>query len=417
MSPTEPQASAAEEGRKGWSLQRQLIATFVLGSAALIVSGVVSATLVAYIGLANGTIGTQWLLLIAAAIAGVITTIFAIALWLSLHRWVIWPLKTLGGQTHLVAQGQLDREVKLDGPRELVRVAQDVEAMRTYLVAALTSALQSREVLRSQTQQLEEQAANLRRSNSELEQFAYVASHDLQEPLRKVASFCQMLQRRYGGQLDERADQYISFAVDGAKRMQRLINDLLAFSRVGRTTGEFVPVDLNAALAIATESLQNAVDEAEARIEVEPLPTVSGNPTLLAQVLQNLLGNAIKFRGEKPPHIAISVKKTKLENPEGQLSPDAAATDMWEFSCQDNGIGIEPQYADRIFVIFQRLHTTQEYAGTGIGLALCRKIIEHHGGRMWLDTTSSAGTTMKWSLPVLAEEPLSSISQNGPSRD
>ncbi|WHT17711.1 ATP-binding protein [Crossiella sp. CA-258035] len=313
----------------------------------------------------------------------------AVALWLALRRWVTAPLGRLGEETTRVAQGDLSRQVGSDGPQEIAALAADIEAMRVQMFTALMTAVRVQETLREQAEQLNESAEDLRRSNAELEQFAYVASHDLQEPLRKVASFCQLLQRRYGGQLDARADQYIEFAADGAKRMQQLINDMLAFSRVGRTTGEFTEVELDEVLTRALTSLSASREETGAVVEADPLPTVRGNATLLAQVLQNLVGNAIKFRGEAVPHIRITVERHAEE---------------WLFRCADNGIGIEPQYAEKIFVMFQRLHAKEDYTGTGIGLALCRKIIEHHGGRIWLDTEISQGTTVCWTLPVLAEE-------------
>ena len=232
---------------------------------------------------------------------------------------------------------------------------------------------------------LAEHAAELQRSNAELEQFAYVASHDLQEPLRKVTSFCQLLQRRYGGQLDERADQYIDFAVDGAKRMQVLINDLLAFSRAGRSAEELGPVACDAALAAATANLSTQIAEAGAVIEAGPLPVVRGQLTLMSVVFQNLLGNALKFTGEQPPRIVITAER------------DGA---FWSFSVTDNGIGIEPQYADRVFLIFQRLHERAAYPGTGIGLAMCRKIIEYFGGRIWLDTGVADGARFRFTVPA-----------------
>ena len=209
---------------------------------------------------------------------------------------------------------------------------------------------------------------DLERSNTELEQFAYVASHDLQEPLRKVARFTQMLQRRYEGQLDERADQYIGFAVDGAKRMQDLINDLLAFSRVGRLREDFTEVDLDAG--------RGARDREPSRRTARPSrsatsPTVRGEARLLEVVFANLISNGLKFRGEDPPMVRVSAS--------------SAVTDEWCFTVADNGIGIDPEYADRIFIIFQRLHPRSAYDGTGIGLAMCRKIIEYHGGRIWLE--------------------------------
>jgi light-regulated signal transduction histidine kinase (bacteriophytochrome) len=207
--------------------------------------------------------------------------------------------------------------------------------------------------------------------------------------LRKVASFCQLLERRYKGQLDDRGEQYIEFAVDGAKRMQQLINDLLAFSRVGRLTTGFTEVDLSAALAQALTQLDLVVSEAGAQVTSDPLPTVQGENTLLVQLFQNLIGNGVKFSGEGTPRIHIGVRRDG---------------DVWEFCCADNGIGIEPQYQDKIFVIFQRLHGRDVYGGTGIGLAMCKKIVEYHGGRMWLDTTVTEGATFRWTLPVNERE-------------
>jgi light-regulated signal transduction histidine kinase (bacteriophytochrome) len=249
--------------------------------------------------------------------------------------------------------------------------------------------LQELSAVQEANESLAEHAAELQRSNAELEQFAYVASHDLQEPLRKVTSFCQLLQRRYGGQLDERADQYIEFAVDGAKRMQVLINDLLAFSRVGRTGSDLSRVDGDAALARAKANLATQIEQTGAVIDAGPLPAVRAHLTLLSVVFQNLLGNALKFRGDQPPRISVTARRDG---------------DVWSFSVSDNGIGIEPQYADRIFVIFQRLHDKAAYPGTGIGLAMCRKIIEYFGGRIWLDTEAADGTTFRFTLPALPDD-------------
>jgi signal transduction histidine kinase len=240
--------------------------------------------------------------------------------------------------------------------------------------------------------QLDAQARELARSNTELEQFAYVASHDLQEPLRKVASFCQLIEQRYGDKLDERGRQYVTFAVDGAKRMQQLINDLLAFSRVGRGPLQPAQVDMDFVLDQARISLASAIEESSAQIAAGPLPPVRGEPALLAAVFQNLIGNALKFRrdGGVPPHIEIGAERVDGE---------------WVFACADDGIGIEPEYAERIFMIFQRLHPKDVYAGTGIGLALCRKIVEYHGGRIWLDTEADDGrTTFRFTLPVIEED-------------
>ena len=230
---------------------------------------------------------------------------------------------------------------------------------------------------------LEARAADLQRSNAELEQFAYLASHDLQEPLRKVASFCQLLQRRYAGKLDARADQYIEFAVDGAKRMQALINDLLAFSRVGQTPAQPALVSSDTALARARTNLAEEIEKSGATIEAGHLPLVLAELPLLTAVFQNLLSNAVKFSGPSPPRIVVAAHRDGKQ---------------WLFSVTDYGIGIEPQYADRIFVLFQRLNERSAYPGTGVGLALCRKIIEYFGGRIWLDVNGE-GTRFCFTLP------------------
>jgi light-regulated signal transduction histidine kinase (bacteriophytochrome) len=242
---------------------------------------------------------------------------------------------------------------------------------------------------------LDEQAVELRRSNAELEQFAYVASHDLQEPLRKVASFCQLLEKRYGDQLDERGLEYIAFAVDGAKRMQVLINDLLSFSRVGRVGAKAAEVDLDATLDDALANLATAIGESNAEI-VRPqrLPRVVGDPTLLTAVWQNLIGNALKFRHtDRSPRIVIGCERGTGDR-----------ADEWLLSLADNGIGIEAEFADKVFVIFQRLHGRDAYDGTGLGLALCKKIVEHHGGSIWIDTSYRGGTRFLLTIPAARDE-------------
>jgi signal transduction histidine kinase len=306
--------------------------------------------------------------------------VLLLVLALGLRRVLLRPLSGLAGEVRQVAAGDFDSEVHGTGPREVVALSADVEAMRRQIVAEFHA-------LREATERLDERTAELERSNTELEQFAYVASHDLQEPLRKVASFTQLLERRYKGQLDERADQYIGFAVDGAKRMQVLINDLLAFSRVGRLTREHVEIGADELVEQALANLSLAIEESGATVTVaKDMPRVSVDAALLVGVFQNLIGNAIKFRGERRPEIAVSV------------ADDGAD---WEFSVADNGIGIEPEYADRIFVIFQRLHPKDAYPGTGIGLAMARKIIEYHGGRIWLDTSVDSGTVFRFTLPKI----------------
>ena len=232
-------------------------------------------------------------------------------------------------------------------------------------------------------QKLEESVAELGRSNADLQQFAYVASHDLQEPLRMVSSYTQLIARRYQGKLDADADEFIAFAVDGANRMQRLIQDLLAYSRVNTTGRQFEPTAMETALNSALGNLVNAAKESQAVITHDPLPAVMGDERQLAQLFQNLLSNAIKFSGAQPPRIHISAKQT-----DGQ----------WLFSVRDHGIGMDPQYGDRIFVIFQRLHTRAEYPGTGIGLAICKKIVERHGGRIWVESELGKGATFYFTM-------------------
>jgi len=226
--------------------------------------------------------------------------------------------------------------------------------------------------------------AELERSNMELEQFAYVASHDLQEPLRMVSSYTQLLAERYEGQLDDKARKYIDYAVDGAVRMQRLINDLLIYSRINTKGKTPELIDSGAVLGEALRNLAVAVEESRATIVNDDLPTVRADAGQLSQLFQNLIGNAIKFRSADLPRIRVSARDHGQE---------------WCFSVQDNGIGIDPQHADKVFVIFQRLHTRQEYPGTGIGLALCKRIAERHGGRIWFESESGKGSTFYFTLP------------------
>ncbi|PFG33479.1 sensor histidine kinase [Sanguibacter antarcticus] len=328
-----------------------------------------------------------------------------LGVWFTLQRRILEPLADLAAKVEAVSAGSLDQAVHTHAPGEIATLANAVDSMRVALVEQMAEASSSRAEIAEAHRQVTEQAEELRRSNRDLEQFAYVASHDLQEPLRKVASFTQLLQKRYGGQLDDRADQYIEFAVDGAKRMQRLIQDLLGFSRVGRSLDEPRTIALADALDEALVNLEPALEGLGARIEVSDLPTVVGQPTLLVQLFQNLVGNAIKFRSpDRPPVVSIGAERRESG---------------WEIWCADNGIGVDAQYADRVFVIFQRLHPKDVYAGTGIGLALCKKIVEYHGGDIWIDTStdepdsSVVGTTIRWTHPDPAVVPADEVVVSG----
>ncbi len=324
--------------------------------------------------------------LVVLVVMGVAGLVAGVLVWIALRRWVVRPVDDLAREARAVASGALDEPVTAHGPGEIADLARDVEAMRRTLRAQVAAVESSHAELVAVNARLTTQTEELSRSNRDLEQFAYVASHDLQEPLRKVASFTQLLQKRYGGQLDERADQYIEFAVDGAKRMQRLVHDLLGFSRVGRLGGEVTDVPLDRVLARTLDDLGELVEETGARVEADDLPVVRGEEPLLGQLLQNLVGNAIKFRApDRPPVVRLSARRVG---------------DRWELECRDNGIGIDPQYADRVFVIFQRLHPKDVYEGTGIGLALCKKIVEFHGGSIWIEQPDGPGTSIRWTLPA-----------------
>ncbi len=313
----------------------------------------------------------------------VVLVLLLVTVGVVLRRGVLRPVSDLAAQVRDVVSGGVQREVVPGGPQEIMGLGEDVEAMRRHILRDLDDA-------QAVNRQLDEQARDLERSNRDLEQFAYVASHDLQEPLRKVSSFCQLLQRRYEGRLDERADQYIAFAVDGASRMQRLINDLLAFSRVGRSTSGFEPLDLGEIAASAAAQLEPARKEAGGELVIDALPTVAGDRALLHALLVNLMGNALKFhRDGVPPVVRVQARRDG---------------DSWEVTVTDNGIGIEAEYGEKVFVIFQRLHGHDVYPGTGIGLALAKKIVEFHGGEIGLVESPDPGAVIRFTLPVPPEE-------------
>ncbi len=250
-----------------------------------------------------------------------------------------------------------------------------------FVSAAVRDATERKEV----HDRLELYARQLQRSNLELQQFAYVASHDLQEPLRAIATFCDLLRRRYQGRLDEQADRWIEFAVDGARRMQSLIQDLLAYSRLESRARPFAPVDCEEVFRRAVTNLGTAIEEAGACVTSDPLPSVEGDWSQLVQLFQNLVGNAIKFRSSEPVRVHVSA----------ELKDEG-----WLFSFRDNGIGLEPKYGERIFELFKRLHPADEYPGSGIGLAVCRKVVERHGGRIWVQSQPGQGSTFFFTIPA-----------------
>jgi signal transduction histidine kinase len=243
--------------------------------------------------------------------------------------------------------------------------------------------IQAQDELAATAAELRARAVELERSNADLEQFAYVASHDLSEPLRMVAGFAQLLQKRYQGKLDADADEFIGYTVDGVNRMQALIDDLLAFSRVGRGDRELSDVDAELVARRALEALAAPLAETGADVEIGELPTVRGDERELGQLFQNLISNALKFHGDEPPHVRVTAEAGRAE---------------WAFAVADNGIGVEPRHAERIFKMFQRLHGRDAYPGTGVGLAICKKIVEHHGGRLWVEPNADGGSVFKFTL-------------------
>jgi light-regulated signal transduction histidine kinase (bacteriophytochrome) len=273
--------------------------------------------------------------------------------------------------------------------KAMINILDDFDAEKVKAVKANDELRRENAERAAAEEALREKTQALARSNADLEQFAYVASHDLQEPLRMVSSYMQLLEKRYQGALDARADKYIAYAVDGAKRMQALIAGLLEYSRVGRQDEPPARVDTVVALEQALTNLRSALEEGRGVVTHDRMPAVMGNGAQITRVFQNLVGNAVKFRRpDAAPRIHVSAQ--------------LRGRDVL-FSIGDNGIGIDPQYSDRVFVIFQRLHTRAEYPGTGIGLSVCKKVIERHGGRIWFDSEPGRGTTFWFTLPAAGE--------------
>lgn len=253
-------------------------------------------------------------------------------------------------------------------------------------ISDITEARRASEALRTLNEELKTYATELERSNADLQQFAYVSSHDLKEPLRMVSSYLKLIERRYAERLDDDGREFIGFAVDGAARMENLINDLLAYSRVGTRGQPFATTDIEDVLAQALNNLQIAIEESGARVTHDPLPSLPADATQLIALFQNLIGNGVKFHTEGQPLVHIRAERDGEE---------------WRFSVRDNGIGIEPEYHERIFVIFQRLHGRNDYPGTGIGLAVCKRIVERHNGRIWVESRVGGGSTFFFTLPAI----------------
>jgi len=313
------------------------------------------------------------------------------AAWIASDLFVLRHVRGLVVAANKMRGGDLSARSGVEhGPGEISQLARSFDEMAGSLEQRVRELQEAETELKVLNEDLEqrviERTLELKRSNEDLEQFAYVASHDLQEPLRMINNYLQLLRQRYKEQLDTNAHDFIGFALDGSKRMHQLIHDLLAYSRVGTHGKELVPTDCEQVFADALANLTVAIEESNAAVTHDPLPTVTGDEVQLTQLFQNLIGNAVKFRGEAVPEVRIGVVRKGAE---------------WEFTVSDNGIGIAEQDFPRIFIVFQRLHSREKYAGTGIGLSVCKKIVERHGGRIWVESKLGKGTTFHFTIPAM----------------
>jgi signal transduction histidine kinase len=320
---------------------------------------------------------------------GAVALLALAAAWIAGDIFVLKQVRGLVVAAQRMRHGILSaRSGVAHDPGEIGQLALTFDEMAATLEQRVAELQRAESELKALNEDLEKRVLDrtleLRRSNEDLEQFAYVASHDLQEPLRMITNYLQLLRQRYKDKLDAGADDFIGFALDGSKRMHQLIHDLLTYSRVGTHGKEFTRTDCAQALASALANLRVAIEESRAAITHDPLPTVKGDEVQLTQLFQNLIGNAVKFRGEAAPRVHIAAQRTGAE---------------WEFSVCDNGIGIAPEDFQRIFIVFQRLHSREKYPGTGIGLSVCKKIVERHGGRIWVESKLGHGTTFYFTLP------------------
>lgn len=317
----------------------------------------------------------------SALLSVVVLVALTAAIWLSLGSWIAGNIRRILFLSK--ATEKFSRERKVD-PAFEAGLAGDAGG-RDELGVFGSMTLTMMRTIESGDEERLRYEDKLKKSNEELEQFAYVASHDLQEPLRKIASFSELLSSQYKGRLDAEAGRYLEYITDGAYRMQTQIRELLEYSRIDRRGKEFSPTDCNEVLDLTLRYIHLAIEEAGAAVTHDPLPTVNADGVQLGQVFQNLITNAVKFRGTAAPQVHISAEERERE---------------WIFSVKDNGIGIAPEYAERIFVMFQRLHTRSEYPGTGLGLAICKKIVERHRGRIWVESEQGKGSTFRFTIPA-----------------